>query len=248
MLWPPGRPVAALPEVSTTKGEAEGDGLGPAWLYAALADGMGGHTAGALASKMVCEAFISTAKTGEPTDDRLVGGLEAANTAIAEIVAARPELSGMGSTLVASSFTSEGMSWVSVGDSPLYLWRRGEIALLNEDHSLAPALDQLAREGKITEAQARQDPRRHMLRSAITGEDLELVDVSRKPLQIEDGDYFILASDGIHTLEQDEIARVVTAFAPDGAVAVAEALIRAVSDMRAPHQDNTTVIAVRPID
>ncbi|MEQ1615355.1 MAG: serine/threonine-protein phosphatase, partial [Hyphomicrobiaceae bacterium] len=131
-------------------------------------------------------------------------------------------------------------------DSPLYLYRRAEIALLNEDHSLAPALDQLAAEGKITEAAARSDPRRHMLRSAVTGEELDLVDLSRKALALDDGDYVILASDGIHTLDEAEIARIVTGYAEAGPQAVADALIRAVLELREPHQDNVTIIAVRP--
>ena len=71
-----------------------------------------------------------------------------------------PMLSGMGSTLVAAVFGDEGVEWVSVGDSPLLLFRRGEIALLNEDHSLAPELDRLAAMGRMTheEAQGRSAP------------------------------------------------------------------------------------------
>ena len=86
-----------------------------------------------------------------------------------------------------------------------------------------------------------------MLRSAVTGEDLELVDVSRHPLTLEAGDYVILASDGLHTLDQMEVQRIVAAYAKDGAEAVASALIRAVESIRDPHQDNTTVMAVRPL-
>jgi protein phosphatase len=93
---------------------------------------------------------------------------------------------------------------------------------------------------------ARNDPRRHMLRSALTGETLELVDVSRKPLPLEPGDYVLLASDGIHTIEDAEISRVVAAYSDDGPEAIAGALIRAVEQVRDPHQDNITVIVVRP--
>ena len=221
--------------------------LGETSLLAVLADGMGGHAGGALASKMVCDTFIDFVKSEGLERGHLAPGLEAANGSIASTISVRPELSGMGSTLVAALFNESGMEWVSVGDSPLYLFRRGEVALINEDHSLAPALDQLAREGKITEDQARQDPRRHMLRSAVTGEDLELVDLSKKALQLVEGDIVLLASDGIHTLEEDEIARVTGAYAPDGVAAIAEALVRAVENIRAPHQDNTTVIAVQPV-
>ncbi len=86
-----------------------------------------------------------------------------------------------------------------------------------------------------------------MLRSAVTGDELDLVDVSRRPLVLEEGDYVILASDGLHTLDGTEIQRIVSAYAEDGAEAVANALIRAVEACAIPHQDNTTVLAVRPL-
>ncbi len=151
----------------------------------------------------------------------------------------------MGTTLVATAFTPETLEWVSVGDSPLYLYRGGEIALLNEDHSLAPALDQLARDGHITPEAALADPRRHMLRSALSGEPLDLVDRCRKPLALHPGDIIILASDGLQTLETSEIARIITArntAAPDE---IAASLIDAVEQRREPYQDNATVMVIR---
>ncbi len=173
--------------------------------------------------------------------------LQHANEAIAATVDVNPLLSGMGSTLVGVTFGRDGVEWVSVGDSPLILYRRGEIAYLNEDHSMAPELDRLAEAGEITEEEARRDPRRHMLRSAVTGDDIDLVDVSKRPLQVEPGDYIILASDGLQTLDEAEIVRIITAYAGDGATAVANALIRAVEAVKDPHQDNATVVVVRPI-
>ncbi len=217
-------------------------------IMAVLADGMGGHAGGALASRMACESFIkSFSGQNGPKRERLKSALEAANQAIAATVEANPALTGMGSTLVGVTFGPDGVEWVSVGDSPLMLFRRGEIALLNEDHSLAPELDRLAAQGRISEDEARRDPRRHMLRSAVTGDELDLVDLSRRPLAVEPGDYIILASDGLQTLEAGEIERVVAAYASDGASAVANALIRAVEAMKDPHQDNATVVAVRPL-
>jgi len=235
-FWPGTDPtVAASPETS-------------GHLVAVLADGMGGHTGGALASRMVCEAFLNAfAVSADAVHQRLMTGLEAGNQALAEKVEEDPMLSGMGSTLIGAAFGPEGLQWVSVGDSPLFLYRRGEIALLNEDHSLAPELDRLAAAGRLTREQARSDPRRHMLRSAVTGEEIELVDLSRKPLALEPGDYVILASDGVQTLEPDEIVRILDAFGDEGPQAVANALIREVDMMRDEHQDNATVVAVRPV-
>ncbi len=223
-----------------------GSGVACPELLAVLADGMGGHTGGALASRIVCDKFIDVfdGKAG-PVAERLMTSLTTANDAIADKINADPVLSGMGSTLIGVAFTDKGVEWVSVGDSPLLLFRRGEVALLNEDHSLAPELDRLAAAGQITREQARHDPRRHMLRSAVTGEELDLIDQSHKPLILEHGDYVVLASDGLHTLETSEIERLISAYADDGADAVAGALIRSVEAMRDPHQDNATVVAVR---
>lgn len=217
-------------------------------LVAVLADGMGGHVGGSLASRIVCDTFLAaySAQSGE-TRQRMMAALAAANAAIADKVDANPMLSGMGSTIVGAVLDGSGLSWVSVGDSPMYLYRRGEVAQINEDHSLGPELDHLASIGRITPAAAKNDPRRHMLRAAVTGEDLDLVDLSRKPLALQPGDYVIIASDGILTLERGEIERVVAAYAGDGAEAVSRALIRAVEHYRDPHQDNTTVVAIRAV-
>lgn len=242
LVWSPGCVLASDGPSPPPGGHQDGE------LVAVLADGMGGHAGGALASRIVCERFLQACLGAEdPVQQRLLAGLSAANDAVAEKVREAPWLSGMGSTMIGAVFDSEGIRWVSVGDSPLLLVRRGEIAHLNEDHSLAPELDRLAAAGRISEQEARSDPRRHMLRSAVTGEELDLVDVSVKPLALEAGDYIILASDGLHTLEGDEILRIVAAYGEDGAEAVANALIRSVEAMRDPHQDNATVIAVRPL-
>ncbi len=254
LVWPSVSPsVTASADASAPEPTAATNGSG-APLVAVLADGMGGHAGGALASRMACESFIKSyaatdlpAKAELPETERLVEALRAANDAIAATVSTNPMLTGMGSTLVGVVFSSAGVEWVSVGDSPLLLYRRGEIAMLNEDHSLAPELDRMAAAGKITAEEARKDPRRHMLRSAVTGDDIDMVDVSRTPLRIEPGDYIILASDGLQTLETSEIERVVTAYAADGPQAVANALIRAVEAVRDPHQDNATVVAVRAL-
>lgn len=237
----------------STEGPVESDAViatnGKDRMVAVLADGMGGHAGGAIASRMACERFVSAyaEANGDENRGRLVDALEAANVAIAETVASNPMLSGMGSTLVGVTFCEDGVEWVSVGDSPLMLYRRGEIAFLNEDHSLAPELDRLAAAGEISEEDAKRDPRRHMLRSAVTGDEIELVDYSKRPLKVEPGDYIILASDGLHTLESAEVERIVAAYGSDGASAVASALIRAIDAIRDPHQDNATIVAVRAL-
>lgn len=215
-------------------------------LIAVLADGMGGHIGGALASRTICSAFLGafTMEASGPVLDRLQAALSAANGAVAERVVENASLSGMGATLVGVTFGADGAEWVSVGDSPLYLIRRGEIARLNEDHSLAPMLDRMVADGRLSAAQAKSDPRRHYLRAAVSGEELDLIDISRRPLLLEDDDVIVVASDGIHTLDDEVIARLVTEHFAEGPDATAGALIRAVDRAGDAFQDNTTVVVV----
>ena len=213
-------------------------------LTAVLADGMGGHAGGALASGLACKFFLHAfAASSGAIPHRLAEALDLANAAIAHETAGNPRLRGMGCTLVGVAFGADGVEWVSVGDSPLFLVRDGEIALLNEDHSMAPEVDKLAMAGKISWEAARADPRRHFLRSALTGTEIDLIDRSHRPLALQPGDIVVLASDGIHAISEDEIASV--AGRASGPEQIAEALLAAVAAVGDPHQDNTTVVVVR---
>ena len=97
-------------------------------LVAVLADGMGGHAGGAVASATICKVFLDACEADDREPRRrLEAALVAANRAVGEEADADPSLGGMGATLVAVTFDADGVHWVSVGDSPLYLVRRGEI-------------------------------------------------------------------------------------------------------------------------
>ena len=214
-------------------------------LMAVLADGMGGHAGGALASSTACQIFMRAYETSSgEVPARLGEALQLANAAIANCVEENPALNGMGCTLVGTSFGRSGVEWVSVGDSPMFLVRTGQIFHLNEDHSLAPEIDKLAAAGKMSWEDAQSDPRRHFLRSALTGTEIELIDRSRLPLVLEPGDVVIMASDGIHTLSQAEILGVVEAHAASGPDAIADALLAAVDAAGELYQDNTTLVVV----
>jgi serine/threonine protein phosphatase PrpC len=217
---------------------------GAGGLTAVLADGMGGHAGGALASNLACKFFLHAFATAQgTTPEKLSESLDLANAAIAHEVHGNPSLNGMGCTLVGAAFGAEGIEWVSVGDSPLFLLRKGEIVVLNEDHSLAPEIDKLAAMGKISWEAARNDHRRHFLRSALTGGEMELIDRSHRPLALQPGDTIVLASDGIHTLSHADIAKVVSGNR-EPAVAAA-ALLSAVEAVGDTAQDNTTVVVVQ---
>ena len=176
-------------------------------LLAVVADGMGGHPAGDEASRIACRAFVEicTSAAGSPRE-RLRHALDAANRQVRAAVLARPELFDMGTTLVAALFHSGGCDWLSVGDSFLFHYRGGRIGLINPLHTFGAELDEMARRGEITPAEAAEDPGRAIITSAIMGAPLD--EVAEGSLCLAPDDLVILATDGVETLGEDGIASV----------------------------------------
>lgn len=227
-------------------GLIEGGGPGAADVLL-LADGMGGHVSGDTASRMVVKAFVeSYNRTDGQIADRLRACLDAANDALADATSRSPELTGMGATVAVAVVSQRGLEWISVGDSPLWLFRDGRLRRLNADHSMAPVLANLVKVGRMTPKQAEMDSNRHALRSAVMGEEIHLIDVSSRPVALRKGDRVLLASDGLMTLKEKKIARILreTHDAPlDDTVG---SLIEAVEAAGVPYQDNTTVLLYAP--
>ena len=245
-----------LSDAKPTRGRKPGD---PQSLLAVLADGMGGHAGGYHASHIACGAFQDAFLKGDRAAGRaprssedyrkwLREGLVASNREIASRVQQNGDLQGMGCTLVGARFGARGLLWISVGDSPLYLVRRGEVKQLNEDHSLGSYLDAAVARGEMSRDEASKHPQRNALRSAVTGAKIDHYDSRQDFLALQPGDLVILASDGIKTLSVPEIGEVVNRSAKLGAHGVAQSLIGAVKAKALPHQDNTTVMVVRPYD
>jgi protein phosphatase len=215
-------------------------------LLAVLADGMGGHTGGAIAGQTACATFadaFATSATSYP--ERLQSALHASNEALARGVENNASLRGMGCTLVAAWIDRSGMRWTSVGDSLLLLYRYPEVIRLNADHSLGSLLDEQARQNIITPSEAKTHLNRNALRSALTGARIELIDLHAEPLAVRSGDWIVLASDGICSLGGDEIAEVIGQHRHATPQAMAEGLIDAVLAKGVAGQDNATVVVVR---
>ena len=205
-----------------------------------VADGMGGHASGEIASRLAVRAFVEAYGTEGLPSDRLRAGLDRANRAIDDAVRKDLSLDGMGTTLVAAAVTTDGLEWVSVGDSPLCLYRDGRLKRLNEDHSMAPVIAAMR---EIDPATARgMNP--NELRSALVGFALTMVDASPMPELLLPGDLILLASDGLNTLDDGEIASIISASRSDGPEAVKDALLAAVAARDVPAQDNVTVALI----
>jgi len=215
-------------------------------LLLVLADGMGGHAGGDVASRLVVDCFRAAyGSSTEPVPAALRSSLEAANECVADAVLDAPELRGMGSTLVGCVIRDDQLSWVSVGDSPLWVCRANSLQRLNADHSMLPLLEAMAASGELTREELLADPRRSLLRSALTGRNIELADFSGQPFRLENGDMVVLASDGIETLNMAELADLLQ---DAGAVALDELAARLLAGVEAAgrtNQDNASVILYR---
>lgn len=213
-----------------------------------LADGMGGYLGGEKASQIVVESFTSTfTQSSEPVKDRFEQALKNANQIIADYTAENPRYSNMGTTVVAALILDSQLFWLSVGDSPLWLLRNGQIRRLNEDHSMLPVLNKMVQMGEISQQDADSDSRRHALRSSLNGNPCELVDRAsvEQPIPLIEGDTLILASDGIQTLGESSVATLINNPFETSCKAKATRLLDKVKQTQAVEQDNTSVIVVR---
>ncbi len=219
-----------------------GDGV-----LAILADGMGGHASGEVASQKAVEVFNKTFNEypADSINAKLGAALQQANSEIANAINGDHSLDGMGCTLVGLHVGSDGLRWISVGDSPLFLFRGGKLMQINADHSMAPVIEESLRKGKISKEEAVNHPHRNALRSAVMGGELTLIDTPSIPVGLLSGDILILASDGIMTLSMPEIQSVVKAAQARSAKELCASLIDSVKAKRRPRQDNTTAIVIK---
>ena len=206
-----------------------------------VADGMGGHTAGQVASELAAESAVAALRTLEGAEasltEKLRYSVAAANRAIYSTARARPELAGMGTTLVAVLVGGERVALAHVGDSRVYLIRAGRIRRLTDDHSLVA---ELVRRREISERDARGHPHRHVLTRALGVR--RAVEADLAELTPAAGDLFVLCSDGLtgHVDEQEIAHRA--AEEPD-LDATCDALVE-LANARGG-EDNITVVAVR---
>jgi PPM family protein phosphatase len=203
-----------------------------------VADGMGGAQAGEVASKAAAEAFAGELASAPP--ERLLREtIEGANRSIHEHAREDPGLAGMGTTITAAIVDpkAEEVAIGHVGDSRAYRLRGGKLERLTRDHSL---VEEMRRKGQLTEAQAEDHPQRSIITRALGPEPEVEVDLQTVPAQA--GDVFLICSDGLTTmLDDDHIARLL------GRASTMQTAVRALVDEanRAGGRDNITVVAFR---
>jgi PPM family protein phosphatase len=203
-----------------------------------VADGMGGAQAGEVASKAAVESFEHDLPAAPPLR-LLEETIEGANRTIHELARKDPSLAGMGTTTTAAivDLETEEVAIGHVGDSRAYRLRGGKFEQLTRDHSL---VEEMRRKGQLTDAQAEDHPQRSIITRALGPEPEVQVDLQTVPAQ--DGDVFLICSDGLTTmLDDEEIARILSR-----ATSLTSA-VRALVDEanRAGGRDNITVVAFR---
>jgi serine/threonine protein phosphatase PrpC len=210
-----------------------------------VADGMGGHAGGAEAAHAAVTAFLDNFEgDGGPAEERLKHALARANDAVRALKRETAGLEDAGSTLLGVLMEGGKLSWISVGDSSLSLLRAGRLERLNADHSMRPVLRDLVAGGRLTAEAADAHANKSALRSAVTGEEIELVDI-RCGVALEPADQLLLASDGLETLAPTSVKELLERgrdLSPRGAVAD---LLAAVEREGVRNQDNTTAILYR---
>ncbi|HEV2858764.1 MAG TPA: Stp1/IreP family PP2C-type Ser/Thr phosphatase [Solirubrobacterales bacterium] len=207
-----------------------------------VADGMGGAQAGEVASRAAAESFahdLPSSPASTPPERLLEATIEGANRTIHELARKDPSLTGMGTTTTAAfvDLDSEEVAIGHVGDSRAYRLRGGKFEQLTRDHSL---VEEMRRKGQLTDAQAEDHPQRSIITRALGPEPEVEVDLRTVPAQA--GDVFLICSDGLTTMLDDEkIAHIL------GRATSLQAAVRALVDEanRAGGRDNITVVLFR---
>jgi serine/threonine protein phosphatase PrpC len=210
----------------------------------AVADGLGGHRGGEIASAMAVEPLAALdgrdlADAGQ-TAEALEGAIRAANRAILQRGRSDPELRGMGTTVTAAAVAADGraLQLAHVGDSRAYLLREGELRQLTADHTVvAEAVER----GLLTRRQAAAHPQRGVVTRAVGLDPDVRVDLP-EPLELAAGDQVLLCSDGLTEVVDDDRIAAVLAEQADGDDACG-ALIAAANRGGGP--DNVTVVLLR---
>src|SRR5690348_12949654 len=203
-----------------------------------VADGMGGAQAGEIASRMCAEAFAQADLIGPAPTDVLRATIQVANSRILERSRSDPDAAGMGTTVTAAFMDDGGtIAFAHVGDSRAYLLRDGSLQRLSDDHSL---VGELVRKGELSETDAERHPQRSVITRAL-GTD-ESVEVDSFAVRAQDGDVFLLCSDGLNTMVPEPT--IADILAGGGAAAkLARDLVRAA--LAGGGEDNVTAIVFR---
>ncbi len=172
--------------------------------------------------------------------------LLAANAAVDSMIVADPDkFLEAGTTLLAAVVNRHSIQWISVGDSPLLLWRRDKLARLNADHSMRAALAAKVAARQMRAADVATHPERNALLAVLNGLEISEIDEPPHPTNLQPGDIVIAASDGLLTLADGDISKELARLRKEPALVVVRALLEKIEKKSNPKQDNTTVAIIK---
>ncbi|MGZ5333073.1 MAG: Stp1/IreP family PP2C-type Ser/Thr phosphatase [Solirubrobacterales bacterium] len=203
----------------------------------AVADGMGGAQAGEVASSIAARAFEKNLDESKSAERQLKEIAQQANTEIHELAEKDSSRAGMGTTLTTALLRGDEVSIAHVGDSRAYVFRDGELKQLTKDHSL---VEELRRQGRLTDEEAEEHPQRSIITRALGPEDKVKIDTLS--FAARNDDVFLLCSDGLTTMVGEEQIGEILADAKSLKSAVTK-LIEAANS--AGGRDNITAVAFR---
>jgi protein phosphatase len=214
-------------------------------MLAVVADGMGGHAAGEVASQMAvkCVHYLYYRKR-QPVPAALAEGLAAANHAIHEHAQSHPECAGMGTTCTAVVLRDNRIWLGHVGDSRAHLIRKDKLYRISEDHSLVA---EMVRQGSLTETEAKDFPDRNVILRALGIRPTVKPTVWNEGLPIKAGDVLVLCSDGLSDVVDDDTIRGIAGRTTAGELEpfeACQALIQAALDANAPDNVSVGVIVI----
>jgi protein phosphatase len=181
---------------------------------AVVADGMGGHIGGQIASGLAVDTIrqVYLSDTSDDPRHALLTGFRQAHAAIHDYIREHPEFKSMGTTCTAAVVREFELYYGHIGDSRLYLVHNGAISQVTRDHSM---VNRLVEEGKLTPEEAAIHPDRNVLTAALGMERQPEAEFSETPLQLWPGDSVLICSDGLHGLVSDkEMAHVLNSGSP----------------------------------
>jgi serine/threonine protein phosphatase PrpC len=230
---------AAVSHVGKIRSNNQDSGYAGAHLFV-VADGMGGHAGGDVASAIAIKSIVDTDRefaTSTDAETALHAALVGANTRIAETVFDHTELTGMGTTVSGIVLVGNSVAIAHIGDSRIYLLRDGVLKQVTADHTF---VQRLVDSGRITVEEAAVHPRRSVL-MRVLGDVDATPEIDTMVLDTRAGDRWLLCSDGLSSyVSEDTIATALTS--SDSADDAAERLVKESLDHGAP--DNVTVIIV----
>ena len=226
----------------------------PGLSFAVVADGMGGHAAGEVASELAVERisyYLGQVSGNEDITwpykydiafslnaNKLMVGIKLANDSILSKVADDSHLNGMGTTIVGAIFEEDNATIAHVGDSRAYLYRKNRLSLLTNDHSW---VSEQVRRGLITEEQARVHPMKNVVTQALGGAERLSVEIDELPLEA--GDLVLLCSDGLNSMVPGDVMEEVFAEYHQNPEELIDHLIHEANERGG--DDNITVVVVR---